>query len=600
MAPRHMNDSPSDDGSKERLIEEVEELRRQLAEAEQTLQAIRNGEVDALVINGPRGEQVFSLTGADHLYRVIVETMNEAALTLSEQGTILYCNRRFCELMATPMETMIGRQFMSFVPAPQHARVKDLIARAENLPTLRATLLSSDGRTVPVQLCASPLQSVDGPSVCLVASDLSELEASAKSVADRTAELMLSQERLRGLATELNLAEQRERQRMAAELHDHLQQMLVLGKLKLNRAKREAQSLPSSVYAMKEVDEILSAALSYTRTLVADLYPTILKEHGLGAAFHWLADNMRKHDLKVTVYGAHNCPREIPEGQAVMLFQSVRELLLNTCKHAGVDSAEVTIGHADGQLNIQVRDKGAGFDLTAADPHNSDSPKFGVFSIRERMKTLGGSFHLTSTPGRGTTGTLILPLAIGQGQGGRKPEDELRSRSPDYMNSARHPGLVQETQPGCTQIQVLLVDDHESVRQGLHAALEAYNDLVVIGEAENGEEAVAAVSELRPHVVLMDINMPRKNGIEATAEIKAKHPNTEVIGLSVNANNENERSMLRAGAFMLLSKETGVEELYKAIRSAVQIQKEQLGSDTRGLRKRNSANGVHGSDLASQ
>ena len=71
-------------------------------EAEQTLEAIRSGEVDALVVAGPQGEQVFSLTGAEHIYRVIVETMNEAALTVDPDGTILFCNQRFCDLMKTP------------------------------------------------------------------------------------------------------------------------------------------------------------------------------------------------------------------------------------------------------------------------------------------------------------------------------------------------------------------------------------------------------------------------------------------------------------------------------------------------------------------
>jgi CheY-like chemotaxis protein len=113
--------------------------------------------------------------------------------------------------------------------------------------------------------------------------------------------------------------------------------------------------------------------------------------------------------------------------------------------------------------------------------------------------------------------------------------------------------------------RVLLVDDHAMVRQGLRMVLEGYAEVEVIGEAWNGEEAVAAVEQLRPDVVLMDINMPKKNGIEATAEIKARYPETIVIGLSVNAEGENADAMKRAGAALLITKEAAVDQLYEAI-----------------------------------
>jgi DNA-binding NarL/FixJ family response regulator len=87
----------------------------------------------------------------------------------------------------------------------------------------------------------------------------------------------------------------------------------------------------------------------------------------------------------------------------------------------------------------------------------------------------------------------------------------------------------------------------------------------VVGEAWNGEEAVKAVESLRPAVVIMDINMPKMNGIEATAKIKARFPDTTVIGLSVNAGDENKEAMLNAGASLLLTKEAAVEQLYGAI-----------------------------------
>ena len=116
---------------------------------------------------------------------------------------------------------------------------------------------------------------------------------------------------------------------------------------------------------------------------------------------------------------------------------------------------------------------------------------------------------------------------------------------------------------------VLLVDDHALVRQGLRSILESYSDVHVVGEAWNGEEAVQLTDELRPSVVVMDINMPKLNGIKATAQIKQRHPDIPVIGLSVNAEMENQKAMQQAGAFTLVPKETAVERLYGSIRHAL-------------------------------
>lgn len=116
---------------------------------------------------------------------------------------------------------------------------------------------------------------------------------------------------------------------------------------------------------------------------------------------------------------------------------------------------------------------------------------------------------------------------------------------------------------------MLLVDDHAMMRQGLRSVLEAYSDVHIVGEAHNGEEAVTLVHELSPSVVIMDINMPKLNGIEATARIKSQFPHIAVIGLSVNADGPNQTAMLQAGATRLITKEAAVEELYRAIQASI-------------------------------
>jgi PAS domain S-box-containing protein len=154
------------------------ELRRRLEEAEQTLEAIRRGDVDALVVTGPQGEQIYSVAGAEHVYRVIVETMNEAALMVDPDGTILFCNQRFCDLVKTPIQEAMGHKVTTFAAQPQQPPLLALLTDAQAGPVQRRlTLRATDGTSVPVQLSASPLRVNGGTSLCLVATDLTELEA---------------------------------------------------------------------------------------------------------------------------------------------------------------------------------------------------------------------------------------------------------------------------------------------------------------------------------------------------------------------------------------------------------------------------------------
>ncbi len=103
------------------------------------------------------------------------------------------------------------------------------------------------------------------------------------------------------------------------------------------------------------------------------------------------------------------------------------------------------------------------------------------------------------------------------------------------------------------------------VRQGLRSVLDAYADIQVVGEAGDGAEAVKLVEKLRPRVVVMDINMPKLGGIEATTQIKTKWPETTIIGISINIGDDNSDAMQRAGAATLLTKEAAVEQLYHTI-----------------------------------
>ncbi len=466
--------------------------------------------------------------------------------------------------------------------ASAHAGIRRSLEDPTAASEFEYRIVRSDGAVRWIYAKAKTLCDAEGRAVRMVGVNLDitdrkegqlRLERSAEEleaqVEDRTRDLVHSQKRLRVLATELNLAEQRERKRLATELHDHLQQMLVLGKLTIGQGRRVVAGVPACEQIFKKVNDIFSDALTYTRTLVSDLSPTVLRDQGLAAALQWLGNSMQKHEQAVTVTVSEDQDLRLPEDQVILLFQSVRELLINSAKHAGTGQAALVMEQQEGNLRITVSDKGKGFDfaavtsvaVAAGTASGGISSKYGLLSIQERMRALGGSFDIHSVPGQGTTATLLLPLAR-DGEVG----STVKAWKPKKGSSSTFASTVQPPDP---RIRVLLVDDHIMVRQGLRAILDAYADIELVGEAANGEEAVQLVDQLRPTVVVMDINMPKMDGIEATGWIKRRYPDTIVVGLSVNAAKENEEAMMRAGAVGLMTKESAVEQLHDAIVEAV-------------------------------
>jgi PAS domain S-box-containing protein len=183
------------DENTERLHLEVDELRRRLGEAEETLRAIRAGEVDAVLVNGPQGPQVYTLTGAESPYRFLIEQMQEGALSLGVDGLILYCNQRFSDLVSSPLEKVIGRQIQEFIDPPDRARYDALVRnQSDSGAKAEMRLLTADGATVPVYLSLSRYTPDDIEGLCATVTDLTEQKRNEEVIAsEKLARLILDQ-----------------------------------------------------------------------------------------------------------------------------------------------------------------------------------------------------------------------------------------------------------------------------------------------------------------------------------------------------------------------------------------------------------------------
>jgi PAS domain S-box-containing protein len=158
-------------------------LRARLREAEEALRAIREGEVDAVVVKGAKGEQVYTLSGAETIYRQAVQTMAEAAMAASADGRIIFCNERLAEFLQEPCESLLGRRLVELVPQEERAGLRELIEQAKSGPVRgRIELTGAAGRVLPVRVSASPLHQPEGTAVCIVATDLTEVEDGVKKL----------------------------------------------------------------------------------------------------------------------------------------------------------------------------------------------------------------------------------------------------------------------------------------------------------------------------------------------------------------------------------------------------------------------------------
>jgi len=405
-------------------------------------------------------------------------------------------------------------------------------------------LLSSNERaTTPVRLESLPAWD-EGKLVglrCAVI-DMTERQSAFERLEVANRRLRRKTEELRKLSRQLITIEHRERERLAGLLHDHLQQLLVAAKLNLHSKEPEKR--------VEDVDQLLDQSIALSRTLVIDLTPPVLLQHNLAEAVNWLARRARElYQLEVEVEVSEQVDAASQE-ERILLFEIVRELLLNVSKHARASKARVTIKpDAHEGMRVRVADDGIGFKAT-----NECESCLGLLSIRHRLSWIGGEMKIDSSPGKGCRIDVLFPS--------RAKETPVDLIGPPPKSAKEAPQSSRTSGP----IRVLIADDHKILRQGLAAIIDSEPDLVLAGEAKDGREAIELARRLKPDVVIMDVEMPGTNGIDATRTIAAKHPEIRVIGLSMHTREDMEQAMRVAGASEYLPKDGPAENLLAAIR----------------------------------
>jgi signal transduction histidine kinase len=221
-------------------------------------------------------------------------------------------------------------------------------------------------------------------------------------------------EQLRALTSALITTEERERRRIATELHDHIGQTLAITRIKLEMLHALA-SYSGFAAALEEIQGFVKQAIQETRSLMTKLSPPVFHELGLNSALEWLMQYFgEQHNLRIIYRGKKN-PVTVNEDLQILLLQATRELLMNVVKHAGVAEAEVILKSTGKQIKIEVIDHGAGFEVSKIGTPLDWRGGFGIFSIHERLKNLGGQLQIRSKRGEGAHFTLVAPHGTKEG-----------------------------------------------------------------------------------------------------------------------------------------------------------------------------------------
>jgi PAS domain S-box-containing protein len=404
---------------------QVSGLRERVGELEETLRAIRMGEVDAVLVAGPEGDQVFTLQGAEHPYRLMVETIDEGAATLADDGTVLYANRSFAEIFGVPLEKFIGVPLNDSIFGEDRELLDTLIADA-NINIVRGEIRLDSRKTRPrtIRLTLSPMREHGVHTICVVATELTELIETNEAL--RVSELSLRQ-----LSARLLKLQDEERRRIARDLHDTTGQKVAVLSMALDRlTKLIGAQKPAIMDAISESREAVGKIGEEIRTLSYILHPPLLDECGLASAVLWYIEGfMKRSGIQLNVRIDEELVRLSSDAETA-LFRVLQESLSNVHRYSGSASADIRIFRSGELVHLEIVDYGKGIRSATDRSAFSGAPTLGVGipGMRERVRQLGGQLDVEF----GKEGTRVhasLPVQ-------NNPQEPLESGQDNFFGES--------------------------------------------------------------------------------------------------------------------------------------------------------------------
>ncbi|MDI3288965.1 ATP-binding protein [Polyangium sp. 15x6] len=513
------------------------DLLLRVEEAEATLAAIRAGEVDALVVSADGAPRVFVLRGADHAHRTLLETLNEGAMTISGDGTILFANRQLAEMLGRPLGKVLGASLRECVGPAEAGTFDALLAAAKGGSAKgEISLQQASAAPLPVMLSIRDAGEED-PTFTVVATDLTPLKAAEAAlrqandelearVAARTAELVKANEALR----EADRRKDEFLSMLGHELRNPLAPILTAaemirvathGDARVERFRsvieRQARNLSRLVDDLLDVSRITRGTITLQTKLV-----------DLGTIVRSAVDAARPlvdasgHTLRVSLPAAP----VLVQGDPTRLEQVIVNLLNNAAKYTE-RGGEIALSVVQDKacVTATVKDNGIGmpaellprvFDLFVQGERALDRSQgglgIGLTLVKSLIAMHGGTVEARSEGvGKGSEIVVRLPHVLCDA-----PSAKAQAAEED-------PGSVQ---------RALVVEDNADAADMLSELLGLWG--YDVRAAQSGEEGVSLAATFRPHVVLLDIGLPGMDGFEVARRLRATRPTSQALLIGVS------------------------------------------------------------------
>ncbi len=346
---------------------------------------------------------------SDRRFRRLFESSREGVVASDLEGIIQTANPAAARILGYdhPGELVGLPASQVYLNPTRREKTISLLWEQGFLDDMEVIFKRRDGRAVYVQGSATIDFDAAGRPVgqILIFSDVTRRKMAEEA-------LLANQRQLSALAAELALIEEKERRRIAADLHDRVGSSLFSAKMKVKSVEAVTTD-PEARQELNRIGRMIDQIIQDTRSLTSELALPVLYELGLEAAVEWLAEKVQsEHGLTVKVV---DDGRRLPLSEEMrgLLFRSVREMLFNAVKHARASMVEIRLDKRPDHLQIQIADDGRGFQVNQLWTDRKVSGGWGLFSIRERLSHVGGRLEIDSAPGRGTRTRINLPLTGG-------------------------------------------------------------------------------------------------------------------------------------------------------------------------------------------